>query len=404
MSAPDLHAVLTRTLRADRGRLLAALIADLRHFDLAEEALADAVEAALTHWQRGIPDRPQGWLLRVARRKAIDRIRRQARWRDRVPDLEALAMLEQDEAPDISDERLRLIFTCCHPALDPKSRVALTLRSLGGLSTAEIARAFLDSEPAMGQRLSRAKAKIAAAGIPFAIPGPEHWDQRFASVLAVIYLIFNEGYAATAGDTLIRAELCDEAIFLARMLVALRADQAEAQGLLALLLITHARQAARSGGLVPLDRQDRALWDADMAAEGQAVLDSALGLRTPGPYQIKAAMSALHVQAGTYAQTDWAQMILLYDALFRFEPSPIVLLNRAVAVAETGAVVAALGQVQGLAEGLADYQPFHAVHADLLARTGAKEAALAAYGQAIARSGTVAERQFLAGRRDRLLH
>ena len=405
-ATPDLSRRLDRIMRADRGRLLAALIASLRDFDLAEESLSDAVECALAHWARsGTPDSPAGWLLRVARRKAIDRIRRNARWADRLPDLAALAEADEADAaeppPEIPDERLRLIFTCCHPALDPKSRVALTLRTLGGLTTPEIARAFLDAEPTMGQRLSRAKAKIAAAGIPFAVPGPELWGERLGSVLAVIYLIFNEGYAATAGEEQLREALCDEAIRLGRMLATLAPDAAEALGLLSLMLTTHARRAARTasdGALVPLDRQDRARWDAGLIAEGAETLDRAIRLNQPGPYQIKAAIGALHVQASAYGQTDWRQIILLYDSLLVHEPSPVVRLNRAVALAEAGALDPALGELAALEGALESYQPYHAVRADMLVRVGAGDAAAAAFRRAIALSGTEAERRFIDAR------
>jgi RNA polymerase sigma-70 factor (ECF subfamily) len=269
-NAPDLNATLATVMRDDRGRLLSALIATLGDFELAEEALSDALESAVTHWVRtGIPENPIGWLLKVARRKAIDRIRRQKRFNDFIPEITHLAKLDEMDAntaiPDIPDERLRLIFTICHPALEPKTRVALTLRTLGGLSTAVVAMAFLNPEPTMGQRLSRARKKIARAGIPFITPEPEQWTERLNSVLAVIYLIFNQGYAATSGVSATRVDLCDEAIFLARLLDQLRPGESEIEGLLALLLITHARRAARqgeTGDSNPLDHQDRGHWDA----------------------------------------------------------------------------------------------------------------------------------------------
>jgi RNA polymerase sigma-70 factor (ECF subfamily) len=395
---------LNLVLRQDRGRLLAALIARLRDFQLAEDALQDALESALRHWGRaGVPASPQGWLLRVALRKAIDRLRTAARDGRRVAELTLLAGDEADEiAPeDIPDERLRLIFTCCHPALDPKSRVALTLRSLGGLTTPEIARAFLDRETTMGQRLSRARAKITAAGIPFAVPGPEAWAERLDSVLTVIYLIFNEGYSASTGDTPLRLALCDEAIFLARLVDRLRPDEAETEGLLALMLLTHARRAARldgQGAIVPLQDQDRARWDSALVAEGTAILDRAIARRAPGPFQIKAAIAALHV-AGPAGATDWTQIELLYDSLLRMEPSPVVALNRAVALAEAGHPDAALRAVEALSPQLADYQPFHAALADLLARLGRRDDSLKAYDRAIALSPTSADAAFLGKRR-----
>ncbi|MGB3317339.1 MAG: DUF6596 domain-containing protein, partial [Albidovulum sp.] len=357
-----------------------------------------------------VPTDPRAWLLRVGRRKAIDRIRRAGRWRDRAGDLAALAEADQAAAaeppPDIPDERLRLIFTCCHPALEPKSRVALTLRTLGGLTTGEIAAAFLDREDTMGQRLSRAKGKIAKAGIPFAVPGPEDWSQRLNSVLTVIYLIFNEGYRASSGGALFRVDLCDEAIWLARLLHGLVPDDAEVAGLMSLMLTTHARRAARldrSGAVVALDEQNRGLWDHKMVAEGLALLDQALSRHAPGPYQIKAAISALHVGADTAAATDWRQMVLLYDALLAYEPTAVVRLNRAVALAETGSLPAALRQLDMIRDQMDGYQPYHAARADLLARSGCGPEARAEYDRAIALSRAAAEQAFLIRRRDRVL-
>jgi RNA polymerase sigma-70 factor (ECF subfamily) len=406
VGAPDLAVRLDGIVRQDRGRLLSALIAGLRDFDLAEEALAEAVEAALRHWHRtGLPRRPDAWLLRVARRKAIDRIRRSARWRDRSAELARLAQADQDDAeeppPPIPDERLRLILTCCHPALDPKSRVALTLRTLGGLSTAEVARAFLDAEPTMAQRLGRAKAKIRDAGIRFTIPEPGEWEPRFASVLSVVYLIFNEGYSASSGEGQVRADLCEEAIYLARLLTELRPDEAEGWGLLSLLLTTHARAKARmdaEGTMVPLAAQDRGLWDRTLIEDGLAALDRALTLLRPGPFQIKAAIGALHVQAKDHASTDWRQMLLLYSALLAHEPTEVVRLNRAVVLAETGALAEALAETERLGSVLATYQPYHATRADLLRRTGDAGGARQAYERAIALSRTEDQRRFLAGR------
>jgi RNA polymerase sigma-70 factor (ECF subfamily) len=405
-AAPGPGPRLAALLKAERGRLLAALIARLRDFDLAEESLAEAVESALRHWGRGVPARPEAWLLQVARRKAIDRIRRAARWRDRAPDLALLAAEDEaaaaDPPPDIPDERLRLIFTCCHPALDPKSRVALTLRTLGGLTTAEIARAFLDTEATMGQRLSRAKARIAAAGIPFGIPGPDLWPERLNAVLAVIYLVFNEGYAATSGEAQIREGLCGEAIWLARMLDHLAPGDPEILGLLSLMLTTDARRPARTapdGALVPLDAQDRTFWNRAMIGEGIAALDRAIALDRPGPYQIKAAIGALLVQAPSHELTDWRQIVLLHDALLVHEPTDVVRLNRSVALAQTGALAAALGDLAALAPALGSYQPFHAAQADMLARAGEDAAAARAYDRAIALSGTESERRFLRARK-----
>lgn len=378
---------------------MAALIARVRDFQLAEEALQEATASALVHWRRsGSPARPEAWLIRVAFRKAIDHLRRIAR---DAAQAEAMAVLVRDEAEDeaqvIADERLRLIFTCCHPALDAKSRVALTLRILSGLSTAEIARAFLDTEPAMGQRLSRAKARIAAAGIPFAVPGPEDWAERLQSVLTVIYLIFNAGYTAGPGEP---RDLCAEAIFLARMLIQLRPGEAEVEGCLALLLLTHARQQARTdaaGSSVPLAAQDRRLWDRAAIAEGLTLIDTAIARHAPGPYQIKAAIAACHVQGDV---PDWPQIATLYDSLLYLEPTPVIQLNRAVALAETGALAAALDILSRLATVLHDYQPFHAAQAEYLTRAGSFVAARAAYDRAIALAASSADAAYLSRRRD----
>ena len=391
---------LETVMREDRGRLLAALIGRFGDFQLAEDALQEALASALANWTRGdVPDRPHGWLLKVAGHKAIDRLRR--RKRDGAG-AAALALLASGPAEEehamIPDHRLRLIFTCCHPALEPKTRVALTLRTLGGLSTAQIARAFLDNEPAMGQRLSRAKAKIAAAGIPFKLPEPEDLPDRLNSVLTVIYLIFNAGY--TAGPGLDR-DLCDEATFLARLLNQLQPATAEVEGLLALLLLTHARRAARvSGGVsVALAEQDRALWDHPMLAEGLGILDVAVARRQSGPFQIKAAIAALHSQDAP----DWPQIAALYAALLCHEPTPVVGLNHAVALAETGALPEALERLEALSDALSDYQPFHAARAELLVRNGQTAAALAAYGRAIALASSPADAGFLTRRRNRHL-
>ncbi|PZQ99399.1 MAG: RNA polymerase [Cereibacter sphaeroides] len=407
--APQAAQVIAQVMRADRGRLLAWLIGRLRDFQLAEDALQDAVESALLHWdRRGIPFSPGGWLLHVALRKAIDRLRAQDRQGRGTANL---ALLAGEEASDpdpeaIPDERLRLIFTCCHPALEPKSRVALTLRTLGGLTTAEIARAFLDQEPTMGQRLSRARAKIAAAGIPFAVPGPELWAERLDSVLTVIYLIFNEGYSASAGEIPLRAALCEEAIYLARLVDQLRPGEAEVEGLIALMLLTHARCAARldkAGDFVRLQDQDRTAWDATQIEEGLALLDRAVARRIPGPFQIKAAIAALHVSA-PQDQTDWWQIVMLYDSLLRIETTPIVRLNRAVALAEAGYLDAALRDIEMLAVELDNYQPFHAAKAELLARAGRRDESSAALDRAIELAPTSSEAAFLRKRRLELVN
>lgn len=409
MTSDHLQDIFAQILREDRGRLLAALVAQLRDIDLAEEALSDAFVSAAQHWPRAMPDNPPAWLLRTARRKAIDRIRKAKRHAARQPDLQMLADADQADADappaEIPDERLRLIFTCCHPALDLKSRVALTLRLICGLTTGEIARAFLDRETTMGQRISRAKTRIAKAGIPFAVPGPEAWSERLDGVLRVIYLVFNEGYAASGGDALLRQDLCEEALFLARLLVQLRPDEPEAQGLLSLILTTHARRAARLGAggeLITLLTQDRELWDWDMIAEGEQCLERAMQCRAGGPFQIEAAISALSVASRDPKDTDWMQIVLLYDALLRFEASPVVRLNRAVALAETGALEVALNECSALRASLDGYQPFHATLADLLRRAGRKSESARAYVKAIDLSAIESERVFLRQSLERL--
>ena len=395
---PGPEEALRRVLSQDRGRLVAALIRELRDFQLAEDVLQDAAEAALVHWARsGIPARPEAWLLKVARRKAIDVIRRQVRLQGRTADIARLAEADTEAPPEIPDERLRLIFTCCHPALDPKSRVALTLRTLGGLSTPEVARAFLDAETTMGQRLSRAKAKIRDARIAYAVPGPEDWAERLGSVLSVIYLIFNQGYSANGPGETVRAALCGEAIWLARLVDSLRPAEPEVEGLLALMLITHARSAARGGeAYVPLHLQDRRLWDAALLEDGLARLDRAVARGAPGPYQIKAAISACHMAE----RVDWRQIVMLYDSLLRYEPTDVVRLNRAVALAELAGPQAALGVLDPLAEGLGRYQPYHAARADLLVRAGCPAPAIIAYDTAIGLTDEPQLAQYLTARRD----
>ncbi len=402
-SAPDPAAgrLLEQALRADRGRILSALIARVRDFQLAEDALHDAAASALIHWSKGdLPTRPEAWLIRVAFRKAIDRLRRASR---DAAQSQSLAILARDEAAEdpemIADDRLRLIFTCCHPALGPKSRVALTLHTVAGLTTAEIARAFLDTEPTMAQRLTRAKTRIAEAGIPFAVPGPDDWADRLQSVLAVVYLIFNAGYSAGPNEP---RDLCDEAIFLARLIARLRPGEAEVDGTLALMLITHARRAARidgAGATVPLTDQNRDLWDHQAIADGLALIDQALTHRTPGPYQIKAAIAACHVQADA---PDWPQIAALYDSLLWLEPTPVVRLNHAVALAETGRLAAALDILTQLAPDLQDYQPFHAARAEYLSRAESYPAARAAYARAIALAASSADAAYLHSRQDKL--
>ncbi|QRY66767.1 RNA polymerase subunit sigma-24 [Ensifer sp. PDNC004] len=385
--------LLDSTLRSDRGRLLAILAANLRDLSLAEDALQDAAVSALSHWGRaGVPASPQGWLLTVSRRKALDRLRGARRDARKAEALAQLIVREEAEAEDIPDERLRLIFVCCHPALELKSRVALTLRTVCGLTTPEIARVFLDQEPTMGQRISRAKAKIAGAGISFFVPAAEHWPTRLDAVLTTVYLIFTTGYLAGAEGA---RDLCLEGEFLMRMIDRLRPEDPEIEGALAMILLTAARRAARigpDGASLPLDEQDRGLWDQALISEGRAILAQAVARRSPGPFQIKAAIADCRLAD---AGPDWPQIAALYGGLLRFEPTPVVALNAAVALAEAGDPARGLQIVEGLAAELADYQPWCAARASLLAMTGRSCAAADAYRRAIALAPGPAEALFL---------
>ena len=412
-AASAAQAAVKDLVREEWGRVLARLIGQLRDVALAEDVLQDAVVAALGHWPRdGVPPQPRAWLLLTARRKAIDRLRRETLHRAKRAELAVLhdlerpaaqnaGQIEMDEA--IPDDRLRLIFTCCHPALAESARVALTLRTLGGLTTEEIARAFLLPVPTLAQRLSRAKRKIKAAGIPYDVPAPAQWPDRLGSVLAVIYLVFNEGYAASTGEGPTRGELCREAIRLGRILNELLPGEPEAAGLLALMLLHDSRRSARSdtpGGLITLEGQDRTRWSRELIASGTRLLEHALAQGRPGPYQIQAAISALHVQAPSHDETDWHQIALLYGELYAHQPTPVVRLNGAVALSYAEGAAAALPTLAILAEGgaLTRYQPFHAAQADILRRAGHTAEAAAAYRRAIALSGNAAERRFLTGR------
>lgn len=404
-AVPDLHAALARVVAEDHGRLLSALVGRLGDIQLAEDCLQGACERALAHWPRGgVPNNPRAWLFRVAHRQAIDRFRRDARFRDRAREIAVLAEGEAAlvERPEIPDERLRLIFTCCHPALERKARVALTLRTLGGLTTDEIARAFLDKPATMGQRLARAKRKIRDAGIAYALPEGPDLAARLASVLEVIYLVFNEGYAATEGAAQLRVDLCEEAIFLARLIAALFPAEPEATGLLALLLLTHARRAARSmpeSGYIPLSDQDRRLWDAALIAEGAGLVESALAQGRVGRFQLQAAIAALHGTASSVAETDWPQIVALYRVLAQVDPGPVVQLNLAVALAETDGAAAALDALAPLDAALAAYQPYHAARAELLGRGGDWIAAVVAYDRALALTRVGSETAYLSERR-----
>jgi RNA polymerase sigma-70 factor (ECF subfamily) len=375
----------------------------LGDFDRAEEAVQEAFVRALETWPRdGIPDNPGAWITTTAKRRAIDRIRREENLKRKTQTLQVLADLEalggsEDDVSGIPDDRLRLIFTCCHPALAMEARVALTLRTLGGLTTAEIARAFLVPEPTMAQRLVRAKHKIRQAGIPYRVPPPELLTERLPGVLAVLYLVFNEGYSTTSGP-LVRVELCEEAIRLARVLDRLMPDQPEVRGLLALLLLQHSRREARTdatGDLVLLEDQDRAGWDHEAIDEGLALLDDALGRRRPGPYQVQAAIAALHARAPRPEDTDWPQIAALYGALARMTPSPVVELNRAVAIAMADGPERGLPLIDALGNQLADYHLFHAARADLLRRLGRPSEAAGAYRTALELAANPVERQYL---------
>jgi len=409
--ASDVETAVALAFREQWGQIVATLIGLTGDWDLAEECAQDAFGTALERWPRdGIPHRPGAWLTTTARNRAIDRLRREAVGAAKLREAALLAPTDQDHPADdeaatsgVRDDRLRLMFTCCHPALALESRVALTLRTLAGLTTAEIARAFLVPEQTMSKRLTRAKSKIRLAGIPYRVPPAHRLPERTAGILGVLYLLFNEGYSATAGADLIRHGLCQEAIRLTRLLVALLPDEPEARGLLALMLLHDARRASRvdgTGDLVLLEDQDRTRWDRDEIADGVRELEAALRHNERGPYQVQAAIAACHATAASAAGTDWARIAELYGQLVRLVPSAVVELNRAVAVAMADGAAAGLVLVDALAESgaLTGYHLLPATRADLLRRLGRRDEAAGAYREALALASTDAERRYLTRR------
>ncbi len=404
----SVHQLVEHTFRLEYGRVLAVLISQFGDFTLAEDAVQDALVIALEQWQaEGVPANPGAWITAIAQRRAISRLRRhQTAQRNQGRLVEPTENEDEpeereDEMNAIPDERLKLMFTCCHPSLAQDAQVALTLRTLGGLSTVEIARAFLVPVATMAQRLARAKNKIRDAGIPYRIPPAHLIVERLDALLTVIYLIFNEGYTATSGETLIRQDLCREAIRLARVLVDLLPPSpisAEARGLLALLLLHDSRRAARvnaAGELVVLEHQDRGQWHTAQIDEGTAILEHALSMQRPGPYQVQAAISALHAQAASAAATDWSQIAALYGVLLTMIPSPVIEVNRAVAVAMAESPQAGLRLLLPLDDEMREYFPYHAAHADLLRRSQQREAAADAYQRALELCQNALERAYL---------
>lgn len=409
----SLQQSIDKIVREEWGRILASLVKTLEDFQLAEDCLQDAIISAMRHWSKnGIPRKPEAWLITAARRKAIDRLRRDRTFNSKQSEISFLQDLEHhsnelSQIPDIPDKRLEMIFTCCHPALEEKTRVALTLRTLGGLTTDEIAAAFLDKPDAMAQRLVRAKKKIKLAGIPYQIPDETSFPERLSSVLGVIYLIFNAGYSAGAGDALIRTDLTDEAIRLARIVNVLMPDEPEVGGLLALMLLHDSRRFARTDGngdLVPLALQNRQRWDRAKVEEGATLLEHLLPKQRVGPYQVQAAISALHAQSASWEATDWPQIEALYQLLYRLQPTPVVYINLAVAVSYAGSMDAALTMLDAVAEDgrLERYQPYFAARADVLDRAGHQEAAKVCFQTAIDLSQNACEQRYLQDKINRI--
>lgn len=407
------RAAVDAVVRDEWARILSALMSFCRDLELAEDVLQDALLAALKTWpERGIPDSPRAWLLKTAQRKAIDRFRRAANFESKRADVEHMMQMQQQTEEEIldddfPDDRLKLVFTCCHPALSSDAQVALTLRTVGGMATPEIAKAFLVTESTMAQRLVRAQRKIKSANIPYSVPTAAMWPERLQTVLSVIYLVFNEGYAASSGDRLVRDDLCQEAIRLAEILTSLLPDDTEIRGLLALMLLHGSRRPARSGPngeLKTLETQDRDLWDREAIGRGRSILIAALAGGAVGRYQIQAAISAIHSEAERFSDTDWKQICLLYEKLYELQPSPVVQLNAAVALSfaeSPGAGLKAIEDISGL-QALQDYQPYHAARADMLFRAGESAAAIKAYESALETARNEAERRFLQARLDSL--
>ncbi|OED42430.1 RNA polymerase subunit sigma-24 [Chromatiales bacterium (ex Bugula neritina AB1)] len=400
-----LEQAITHTVREEWGRILASLVKTIGDLQLAEDVLQDAVEIALSDWKKnGLPKSPAGWLIQTARRKAIDRLRRDRNFAALQPQISYLLDLQNNSSPDeialLPDKRLELIFTCCHPALDQKTRIALTLRTLGGLTTEEIARTFLDKPEAMAQRLVRAKKKIALAGIPYELPDSASMQSRLAAVLAVLYFIFNEGYTATSGTMLARDDLASEAIRLARIMLQLMPDQAEVAGLLCLMLLHDSRRFARQnsdGEMVPLEFQNRNQWDKHKIEEGRVLLQITLRRQQIGVYQLQACVSALHSEASSWEDTDWKQICSLYELLYAVQPSPVVRINQAIAISYSESTESALEVLKTL-EGeasVADYQPYFAARADVCFRAGDTRAAIVHLKRAIELSENQREKQFL---------